>query len=171
MKNAIEVLNELKEKKLIKDYAIGGAIATLKWTESFFTQDLDVFIILEKETEEKGLIILSPIYEYLKNKGYTWKEHWIIIEDIPVDIFPADPLEKKAVEDAKETEYERIRTKVIIPEYLIALFLRAGRDKDIRKIQMLLEQVEIDIEKLIGILDEYGLTEKFRSFREKYYGK
>jgi len=30
MKNAIKVLNELKEKALIKDYAIGGGIATLK---------------------------------------------------------------------------------------------------------------------------------------------
>ena len=171
MKNAIKVLNELKEKALIKDYAIGGGIATLKWAEPFFTQDLDVFIILEKETDEKELIILTPIYEYLKNRGYLWRKNWILIEGIPVDIFPADSLEKEAVEKAEVTEYEGIKTKVITPEYLIALFLRAGRGKDIRKIQMLLEQTEINMERLHKILAKYKLNKEFRLFKEKYYGK
>jgi len=31
----IEVMNKLKEKGLIKDYAIGGAIAALRWVELF----------------------------------------------------------------------------------------------------------------------------------------
>lgn len=166
MRNALKVLNELKEKGLIKDYAIGGAIAVLRWTEPFFTQDLDIFILLEKEVDEKGLIILSPIYEYLKSKGYIWKGHWIMIEGVPVDMFPADPLEKEAVEQAQEAEYEGVKTKVIIPEYLIALFLRAGRDKDWRKIQC-----EIDRARLQRILRQYGLYEKFRDFEEKYRGR
>lgn len=171
MKRTIEVINELKSSGLIKDYAIGGAIATLKWVEPFFTRDLDVFIILEKESKEKELIILTPIYECLKKKGYAWQGQWLIIEGIPVDIFPVDVLEKKAVEEAKETEYKGAKTKIITPEYLIALFLRTNRDKDIRKIQMLLEQVEIDMEKLTEILNEHGLTERFVNFREKYRGK
>jgi hypothetical protein len=54
---------------------------------------------------------------------------------------------------------------------LIALFLRANRDKDMRKTQMLLEQAEIDMEKLNKVLNEHGLTEKFVSSRGKYYGK
>lgn len=58
-----------------------------------------------------------------------------MVEGVPVDIFPADPLEKDAIEQAQEAEYEGIRTKVIIPEYLIALSLWAGRDKNLRKIQ------------------------------------
>ena len=74
MKKAIEVMNELKEKGLIKDYAIGGAIAALRWVEPFFTQDLDIFVILEKEANKQELIVLSPIYEYLKNKGYIWEK-------------------------------------------------------------------------------------------------
>ena len=171
MKKAIEVMNELKKKKLIKDYAIGGAIAALRWVEPFFTQDLDIFVILEEQTNEKGLILLSPIYEYLKKKGYIWEKHWVVIEGVPVDIFPADALEKQAIEEAMEIEYEGVKTKVIIPEYLIALFLRANREKDKRKIQMLLDQVEIDTAKLNKILVEYELEEKFLEFRKKYYEK
>ncbi|MCD6539148.1 MAG: hypothetical protein J7K37_00360 [Candidatus Omnitrophica bacterium] len=170
MKETLKVLNELKEKGLIQDYAIGGAIAALRWIEPFFTQDLDVFILL-KDKEKKEVIDLSPIYEYLKSKGYEWKGHWVVIEGVPVDIFPADPLEKEAIEQAQETEYEGIKTKVIIPEYLIALFLRAGRNKDYRKIEMLLEQCQINKEKLQKILGQYGLDGKFKEFEKKGYGR
>src|SRR3989338_10574506 len=69
MRKTLEAINELKKEKLIKDYAIGGAIGVLKWVEPFFTQDLDIFIILVTETKEKELVDLSPIYEYLKKKG------------------------------------------------------------------------------------------------------
>jgi len=171
VKKTLSVLNELKEKGLIKDYAIGGAIAALRWTEPFFTEDLDIFIILEKEPDEKGLIVLSPIYEYLGSRGYGRKEHWVIIEGVPVDIFPADPLEKEAIEEAEEVEYEGVKTKVIVPEYLIALFLRAGRGKDLRKVEMLLEQCEIDKERLQKILHQYGLYDKFKEFEGKRYGR
>lgn len=167
MKDALRVLNELKEKGLIKDYAIGGAIAALRWTEPFFTQDLDVFIILEPEADEREIIVLTPIYEYLRSQGYVGKGHWIIIEGVPVDLFPADPLEREAIEDAEEIEYEGVKTKVIPPEYLIALFLRAGREKDKRKMDLLLEQAEVDKEKLERILDTYGLGERFRAWTEK----
>ncbi|MEW6096960.1 MAG: hypothetical protein AB1567_10645 [bacterium] len=171
MRKTLEVINELKDKGLIKDYAIGGAIGALRWTQPFFTEDLDIFIICEKESKEKELIILTPIYEYLKKKGYPWKGHWIVIEGVPVDIFPADELEKTAIEEAQETEYEGIKTKVIGPEYLIALFLRVFRDKDIRKTELMLEEATVNKEKLDKILNKYGLTEKFTNFREKYYGK
>jgi len=35
MKKTLELINELKEKGLIKDYAIGGAIGVSRWVESF----------------------------------------------------------------------------------------------------------------------------------------
>lgn len=171
MKRAIEVINELKKKDLIKEYAIGGAIGTLKWVEPFFTRDLDIFIIPVEEAKEKETINLSSIYEYLKKRGCFWKGQWIVIDGIPVDFIPVSGLEKEAVERAKETEYERVKTRVVGPEYLIALFLKAGRDKDARKIELLLEQSKIDIKRLDKILHKYGLTGKFAKFRKEYYGK
>ncbi len=171
MKNTIKVLNELKDKGLIKDYAIGGAIAALKYVSPFFTEYLDIFIILQEEQSDKKLIVLSPIYEYFEEKGYRWEKHWIIIEGVPVDIFPADELEKEAIENAVHTNYEEIPTKVITPEYLIALFLRASREKDVNKINMILQQANIDETKLYEILEKYNLIEKFKEFKEKRYGR
>lgn len=161
MKEALRILNELREKGLIKDYAIGGAIATLRWTEPFFTQDLDVFVVVEASRE--GLILLTPIYEYFQNRGHLWRGHWIVVDGVPVDLFPAGPLETEAIEEAVETEYAGIRTKVMTPEYLIALFVRAGREKDRLKVRMLLEQASVDRERLTAILERYGLLENFRN--------
>ena len=161
MKAVLRILNQLREKGLIKDYAIGGAIAALRWTEPFFTQDLDVFVIVEPTLE--GLIVLTPIYEHFQSLGYPWKGQWIVVEGIPVDLFPADPLETEAIERAVEVEYEGVQAKVMTPEYLIALFLRAGREKDRTKIRMLLEQSGVNKERLREILERYGLLEAFRS--------
>lgn len=161
MKEVLRILNELKEKGLVKDYAIGGAVAALRWTEPFFTQDLDIFVVLE--TAQEGVIILTPIYDHFQSRGYMWKGHWIVVEGIPVDLFPADPLEAEAVEKAPEVEYEGVRTKVMTPEYLIALFLRAGREKDLMKTRMLLEQSCVDRERLREILERHGLSERFGS--------
>jgi len=166
MKHTLIVLNEMKEKGLFRDYAIGGAMAALRWTEPFFTQDLDIFIILQKEIREDEIINLSALYEYLKNKGYEWSGQWIIIEGIPVEFIPAEGLAKEAVEYGVDIEFEGVKTRVVSPEYLIALFLSAGREKDKIKVRLLLDQADIDKEKLEIILRKYSLYNKFERFKD-----
>lgn len=166
MRQTLKVVNELKDKGLINDYAIGGGIAALFYIEPFLTYDLDVFIISVERTDEKNLIVLSPIFDYLKSKGYSWKGEHIIIEGVPVQFIPADELEKEAVENAKVIEYEGIKAKVITPEYLTVILLRAGRKKDIEKIEKLLEQTDVDRTKLEEILNKFGLKEKFKFLKE-----
>jgi len=161
MKETLKVVNELKEKGLITDYAIGGGIAALFYIEPFLTYDLDVFIIPVQKTNQKDLILLSDVFDYLKSMGYSWKGEHIIVEGVPVQFIPADELEKEAVECARETEYEGIKTKVVSPEHLIAILLRAGRRKDIEKVERLLEQTEINRKLLKEILKRFKLKEKF----------
>ncbi|MDP3025491.1 MAG: hypothetical protein Q8O10_08140 [candidate division Zixibacteria bacterium] len=161
MKKTIAVLNQLRKKGLIKNYAIGGGIATIFYVEPFFTYDLDVFIIPSGTVKKQNLILLSPIYNYLQAKGYKWKGEHILIEGVPVQFIPADEFEKEAVARAKAVEYEGVKTKVMAPEYLVALLLRAGRKKDMEKTEKLLEQTKIDRRKLRAILRKYGLTRKF----------
>ncbi|MGB9720044.1 MAG: nucleotidyltransferase [bacterium] len=160
MKETLKVINELKDKGIIIDYAIGGGIAALFYVEPFLTYDLDIFVISMSE-KEKNLIILTPIFDYLKSQGYSWKGEHIIIDGVPVQFIPADELEKEAVENAKEVEYEGIKIRIVNPEYLIAIFLRAGRKKDLEKIEKLLTQTDIDKTRLDEILNKFGLREKF----------
>lgn len=168
MKDAIKVINELKKKGLIKGYAIGGAIGVLKWVEPFFTRDLDIFIITSEELKVKEVINLSTIYDYLKAKGYNkWVGQWIIIDGVPIEFIPAVGLGQEAVENAVPVEFQNVKTRVMAPEYLIALLLRAGRDKDKRKIEMLLQQAEINRKKLNEILSKYSLNERFKRLIEE----
>lgn len=165
MKNTIKVITELKKKGLIKDYAIGGAIAVLRWVEPFFTRDLDIFVIPAQKTKDKQLISFSPIYDYLKTKGYNeWVGQWIMIEGVPVEFIPAEGLAGESVKNSIATDFEGVKTRVITPEYLIALLLLAGRQKDKIKVEMLLKQTKIDFRKLKEILKKYDLKVKLRPF-------
>jgi len=165
MRKTLKILNELKKEKLIKNYAIGGAIAALRWVEPFFTYDLDIFIIPVQETKDKELIVLTPIYDYLKKRGYNeWIGQWLIIEGIPVEFIPAcEGLAKESVQNSINVDYEGLKVRIIVPEYLIPLFLKAGRKKDIIKIKMLIEQTTVDMARLRKILKKYDLDEKFEN--------
>lgn len=166
MRETLKIINELKVTGLIDEYAIGGGIAALFYIEPFLTYDLDVFIIPIEKRLEEGVILLTDVFDYLKTKGYPWKGEHIIIEGIPVQFIPVDEFEKEAVENARMTEYEGIPTKVIQPEYLIAILLRAGRKKDIEKVERLIEQTDLDREKLDSLLSRLNLKEKFTSLKE-----
>jgi hypothetical protein len=162
MKKTLKIINELKKKGLIEDYAIGGGIATIFYVEPFLTYDLDVFVILSEKEKKGNLILIFPIFNYLEDKGYFWSGEHIIIEGIPVQFIPADKLEEEAVREAKQIKYEGIKTGVMTPEYLTSILLRAGRKKDMEKIEKLLQQAKVDMKKLKGILHRYGLSEKIK---------
>lgn len=167
MKKTIEVLNSLKDKALIDGYAIGGGVATIFYTEPVFTYDLDVFVIVKSEPNEK-IISLAPIYDYLTSKGYSWKGEHIVIEDLPVQFIPGESgIEREAVENAKDVTYGGVKTKIISAEYLIAIALKVGRRKDFEKVTRLFDQTKIDKSTLEKILKKHGLLDKFKKWKEK----
>jgi len=167
VEQALKVINTLKEEGLIKEYAIGGGIATIFYAEPFLTYDLDVFITLPET--DSDLVVLTPIYDYLRSQGYKTEKEHILIGDMPMQFFvPGDGLEEAAVRDAVEVEYEGVRTRVMRAEYLIAIFLRAHRAKDISKILMLLEQTKVDMDHLSEILKSSGLWRKWLEFKGRF---
>ena len=152
----------------LKDYAIGGAVATIYYTEPFATQDVDVFFI---PPEEDKIIILTPFYDFLLKKGYKTYKEYIMIGDTPVQFIPtATELEKEAVEKATSVKYKDVNIKILRPEYLAAIFLKVFRPKDRDKLIRLLDQVKINNTMLHDILTRHDLEKKFNDFMEKYYG-
>lgn len=160
MKKALQIINKLKSEGLIEDYAIGGGVGTMYYTEPITTYDMDIFITIKDEGQ--GIILLTPVFEYLKDKGYKWSGEHIILDDYPVQFIVADDLEKDAVRNARDITYQGVKTKVMGPEHLIAILLRAGRAKDILKVGMILEQYSVDKKRLSAILTKYKLKEKYR---------
>ena len=178
MDKVIEILVEMRERGILRDYAIGGATATLFYTEPFATQDVDVFF----SVVTKGIISLAPFYDFLVGeKGFAIDKEYIIVGTKPVQFLPAtDELEREALEHAIEKNYDyypegdlrtprRVHVRIFTPEYLIAIALKVGRDKDHFKILKLLKQAQIDGVRLMDICRRHGLMDKVRKFRETYY--
>ena len=164
------VINGLEEKGIIGRYAIGGGIAAVYYIEPVLTYDLDIFFIPADKDER--LAVLSPIYDYLGKKNYRADKEHIIIEGIPVQFIPVyNELIKEAVETAGEYKYQNTYTKIILPEYLMAIMLQTFRAKDRERILRFIEEAEIDKERLADVLQRHGMEEKYKQFREKYYEK
>ena len=65
----LQVLNDLALSGVLRRYAIGGAMGATFYVEPVLTFDLDIFVILPKTVS--GLLTLEPLYEALRNRGYT----------------------------------------------------------------------------------------------------
>jgi len=170
MEKTLKVLNELEKEGIIAGYAIGGGIAGLFYTEPVLTYDLDVFILL---TQAPGkLISLSPIYEYLRKKGYRAHREHVVIGGLPVQFIPVyNDLVEEAVTEAAQMRYRKTATKVLRAEHLLAICLKTDRPKDRARMTQLLEEAEIDKGYLGRILERHGLSRKWREFRKRFYEK
>jgi hypothetical protein len=167
VENTLKVIRELKEKKMIRDFAIGGGVAVLYYTEPILTYDLDIFFI----PAEERLDVLSPIYEYLKKKGYQPQGEHVIIEGVPVQFIPVyNELVQAAVQNSIRANYGRIKTQVVSLEYLVAIMLQVNRAKDRERIIKIFEETDVNLKVLGGILKKFNLTGKYDKFRRKYFG-
>jgi len=159
----LKELNQLKEKGVIQDYAIGGGHALIYHEVSKSTYDLDIFAIIRSED---SLRILQPIYEYFRGKGHKVVGEHIIIDDMPVQILPnISPLSNNAVEEAHEVEIEGIPTKFIGAEHLIALSLVAFRQSDKERIRGLLGKANREsLDRILNRFDneENQLCQRFQ---------
>jgi hypothetical protein len=159
---ALKVIRELHKSGLILSYAIGGGIAATYYIEPILTYDLDIFFIPKTE----GLEVLSPIYRELKKRGYSLEKELVIIEGIPVQFIPVyNNLVKEAVETAVESMYKKVRTRILRPEYLLAIALQTNRSKDRERAIQLLDQAKLDSRLLTALLKKYGLREKYRNLK------
>jgi len=168
MEKAIKIVNELQRRRLIKKYAIGGGIATIYYVEPILTYDLDIFFI--QPEEEKEIMSISSIYDFLETKGYKPHKEHIIIEDLPVQFLPAyNELIREAIENAVEVKYKKTKTRIFRAEYLIAIMIQTSRPKDKERMIKILDEAEIEKGYLTKILRKYGLKEKFERFVRLYY--
>ena len=165
----INIIEKLENDGLIKDYAVGGGVATIFYTEVFSTYDIDVFIILPEKTS--GLVDISPIYKWFKKRGYRSHREHIIIDDVPVQLLPAyNDLIVEAIEKSSRIKYKSKTIKTFRPEHLVAIMLQTFRPKDRVKIIEFLDNVKLDRKYLGEILKRYNLQGKFADFI-KSYGK
>jgi hypothetical protein len=169
MEKTLIVINQMKKEGFFKKYAIGGGITVLFYIEPVVTFDLTVFIILPKNNMPL-ISLFSPLYEWLKSKGYKTIKEQILIEGIPVQFIPVyDNLVNEAVLNSAKETYESTETYVLKPEYLLVIMLQTNRPKDRNRIIKILDEAGISQRILKKILRKHNLQTAYSDFRRKYY--
>src|SRR5947208_6278671 len=152
--DVLRAANELVSVGLIKDFALGGALAAIYYTEPVTTYDADIIFVASDKTLSAGI---PAIYSHLQSKGWRVEREHLLIKDFPVQFLAASGLTEEAVGNAKPIEYEGVSAKVFRPEYIVAIAASVGRHKDLARIEQLMSHAKIDKTLLDDILRRYKL--------------
>jgi hypothetical protein len=120
------------------------------------TYDLDVFVLLPPGAG--ALLSLSPLYDWLRPRGFEPHAEHVPIHGVPVQLLPAyNELAEEAVRSARTLDYEDVPVRVIAPEHLVALALQAGGRKRRERALQLLETGAADRSVVGSLLAGYGI--------------
>ena len=169
----IDVLEDMQDGGIISKYAVGGAVAAILHYEPVSTVDLDIFFFLAEPPT--GLILsLEKIYDYARQNDFPFDKDFINIRGWLVQFVEAShsPLWTEAVETAATMIIDDRAIKVIDREHLAAMWIFAGRKKDIRKIEMFDEAAIMNRKILYDVLSRFDLLDRWRleqhNFSDEY---
>jgi hypothetical protein len=166
MKKIVKILNEMVRDNVVRDYAIGGAIAVNFYTEPQVTMDIDIFVhFIESDSP---LITLEPLYTYLKERGHKSDGEHMVIHGFPVQFLATDDLTGDAIDNADTKEIDGEKTKVFSKEYLAAIMVKVGRPKDKIRLALLLELEDFDNHKFEAILTKFDLISAWSKLKVLY---
>lgn len=166
VREVAELLNELREAALIRNYALFGAMAQVRYTEAVSTYDVDVLVDV---ADTERLDVLGPIYEYCARLGWKAEGEAVRVGDWPVQFIPAfSVLTREAMERADEVSYEGVPFRVVRPDHLAVIALSVGRSKDHLRIVALLDAGVVDQEALERLAALHGLEDKWTSFKRRF---
>jgi hypothetical protein len=91
-----------------------------------------------------------------------------LVEGWPVQFLPAaSELEQKSLAETIEKPIDAdgsVYAKFLSAEHVVAAAFSLGRLKDLARIEMFLDQAELDRARLASMVRAYGLVEKWREF-------
>ncbi len=152
--DVLRAANDLVTAALIEDWALGGALAAIYYVEPFTTYDADIFFI----PKDKGLTPGIPaIYTHLQAQGWEVEREHLLLRGFPVQFLAASGLTEEAVREAERIDYEGVPAKVFRVEHIVAIAASVGRAKDKARIEQLLQQADLDQNRLEKILQRHKL--------------
>lgn len=165
----IDVLEGMQTAGIVSDYAVGGAVAAILHDEAISTVDLDIFFFLAEPPT--GLILsLEKIYDYARQNDFMFDADFINIHGWLVQFVEAShsPLWTEAVETAETMTIDSRAVRVIDREHLAAMWIFAGRKKDIRKIEMFDEAGIMNQKILFDVLSRFDLLDRWQTQQHNF---
>jgi hypothetical protein len=152
--DVLRAANGLVAAKLIKDWALGGALAAIYYLEPFTTYDADIFFIPVDEGLTAGI---PAIYAHLQAQGWQAEREHLLVRGFPVQFLAAHGLTEEAVREAEHIGYEGVPAKVFRAEHIVAIAASVGRAKDKARIEQMLQQADLDKAYLADVLHRHSL--------------
>jgi hypothetical protein len=166
MKQVAQLLNDMQAAGVIKNYALFGAMAQMRYTEAVATLDADVLISVPKPDK---LEVLADIYSYCAGKGFSAEGDAVRVGAWPVQFMPVfSPLTNEAMEHAEVAEFDGVPLRVIKADYLAVIALSVGRGKDFARILALLESPHVTREQIATLAARHGLAEAWHRFVARF---
>jgi len=168
IKAVISELNRIKSEGIISAYAIGGAVAALRYIELGLTEDVDVFVVFAGP-HSAALNALTPVWTDLKSHGARQDGPYLIIGDWPVQLLCFDaPLYQDAIANSLAQDFDGVVGWVMAPEYLAAIALETGRAKDHLRLLEFVQRGAVDPTSLQTIIVRFNLQAKWANFQSKF---
>ena len=166
VKEVAEVLNKMRDDGVIKQYALFGAAAQMRYTEPLATLDADVLVSLPSA---ETIDILAPIYAFCKKHGYSPQGEAIQIGAWPVQFIPTfSALTEEALRNAETADFEGVPFRVVRADYLAVIALSVGRAKDFSRILGLLESGSTSTGQIESLAHKHGLSEEWSTFTTRF---
>ncbi|WP_306534264.1 nucleotidyl transferase AbiEii/AbiGii toxin family protein [Geobacter sp.] len=170
---AIDVLESLWGAGGIDGYALVGGLAVSVWATPRATEDIDILVLV---AHDKGL---ESFTEALRAKGIEFQVHRGGVDDpvpllvtaeiagIPLDcIIATKKWEAEAVQRAVGIEFMGKTVRVLAPEYLIVMKLKAGGPQDLLDAARIVEQSKYDRELLDALAKRLKVTKRLEKLRQ-----
>ena len=160
------LLNEMRSAGVIRNYALFGATAQMRYTEPVVTLDVDV---LADVPSPGRLDPLGGIYAFCAAKGYRPEGEAIQVGAWPVQFVPVfNSLTREAMEQAETADFEGVPLRVVRADYLAIIAMSTGRAKDYERILALLESGATNRQEIETLSGRHGLTEAWQRFAKRF---
>ena len=160
------MLNEMQGAGVIRNYAVFGATAQMRYTEPVATLDADVLV--EVGSPDR-LNVLGGIYEFCASKGYRPEGEAIGIGAWPTQFVPAfSPLTQEAMEQAVTADFEGVPFRVVRADHLAVIALSVGRARDLTRILALLESGSVSRDAISKLAARHDLADAWQRFEGRF---
>ena len=156
----------MAEAGVIRDYALFGATAQMRYTEPVATFDADVLVA---PADPMRLDVLSDIYTFCAAKGYHADGEAIRVGAWPTQFIPAfSPLTEEAMARAVTADYEGTTIRVVSADHLAVIALSVGRAKDLTRVLALLESGSVTRESIRTLAERHELASAWQRFENRF---
>lgn len=166
VKELARLLNDMRRAGVIRNYALFGATAQMRYTEAVATLDADVLVAVASPDR---LDALGDLYRFCAARGYQAEGEAVRVGAWPTQFVPAfSPLTEEAMEQAETEDFEGEPLRVVRADHLAVIALSVGRAKDLTRILALLESNSVSRESIESLAIRHGLADAWRRFEHRF---